>query len=216
MKFSILGCLTVMAVPYLASSQGSAPQGDAEHHHTVVPLMENGILKARGSNYQVLSGDPAKAGAPFVIRIHNYDNQIVPPHWHPEDEHIVLVKGRWFIAQGDVFDRSALREVKTGDYVFMPKQMRHFGWSNGETVIQVHGIGPFKINLAQPWKVLSDPKAADQFKYKENQAVHSSRGQGIIRFGVRSDDNKVIQYAVEKADGGVYYAFEDELTGGVQ
>ena len=28
----------------------------------------------------------------------------------------------------------------------MPRGMRHFAWTKGETIIQVHGVGPFDIN----------------------------------------------------------------------
>jgi len=26
----------------------------------------------------------------------------------------------------------------------MLKEMRHFAWTKGETIVQIHGIGPFK------------------------------------------------------------------------
>ena len=32
----------------------------------------------------------------------------------------------------------------------MPKTMRHFAWAKGETIIQVHGIGPFEITYVNP------------------------------------------------------------------
>jgi hypothetical protein len=55
-----------------------------------------------------VSGNPDKPGAQYVIRIPNDANQIVLPHWHPEDENIVVVKGAWYMGMGDKFDRSAL------------------------------------------------------------------------------------------------------------
>jgi hypothetical protein len=174
--------------------------------------MRDGKPAARGlNNYEVVSGNPEVPGAPFVIRIHNYDNQVLPPHWHPEDEHIVVVKGTWLIAEGDTWDRSAMREMNVGDYIFVPKLMRHFGLSRGETVVQIHGVGPFKINLADPWMVLPDPKAAAKFKFKETDRVKSKRGDGVIRFGVYSEKNKITQYAVEKNDGEIFFEFEGEL-----
>jgi hypothetical protein len=32
----------------------------------------------------------------------------------------------------------------------MPKEMRHFAWAKGETIIQIHGIGPFKTYWVEP------------------------------------------------------------------
>ena len=32
----------------------------------------------------------------------------------------------------------------------MPKEMRHFGQLKGDTIVQVHGIGPFKVIYVNP------------------------------------------------------------------
>src|SRR5688572_15321930 len=111
------------------SGTAAAAQAPVQHtadanHHVVVPLMRDGKPTSRGlPQYEIVSGNPNLAGSPFVIRIHNYDNQVVPPHWHPGDEHIVVVKGTWYLAPGDTWDRSGLREMNVGDYVFVPKNM---------------------------------------------------------------------------------------------
>ena len=212
MKRYLLCLLTVLATGAASLAQVGDKHTDDKNHHVIVPLMRDGKAASRGRNgYEIVSGNPEVPGAPFVIRIHNYDNQVLPPHWHPEDEHIVLVKGTWYLAAGDTWDRSAMREMNVGDYVFVPKQMRHFGLSKGETVVQIHGIGPFKTIMADPWMFLTDPKAADHFKFKVNEPAKSKRGEGVIRWGVYSEKNKITQYAVEKKDGYVFFEFEGEL-----
>jgi hypothetical protein len=40
----------------------------------------------------------------------------------------------------------------------MPKEMRHFAVNKGETIVQVHGVGPFKVNWVNPSEV--EPPAA--------------------------------------------------------
>jgi hypothetical protein len=35
----------------------------------------------------------------------------------------------------------------------MPKEMRHFALCKGETIVQVHGAGPFKVNWVNPSEV---------------------------------------------------------------
>ena len=190
--------------------QGAPPA--AAPHHQVVPLAADGALKTRGAPYEVVSGDPRTPGAPFVIRIYNYDNQVVAPHWHPTDEHVVVLKGSWLVGGGDVFERSALRELKTGDYVFFPKEMRHFALSKGDTVIQVHGVGPFKINFVDTWLFLSRPSDSARFGFKAGDRVRSrSRGEGHVREGVFSEKNAVKQYVIERDDGTAFWEFEDEL-----
>ena len=72
------------------------------------------------------------------------DGTKVPPHWHPIDEHLTVVSGTFHMGIGDTFDESAAKAMTVGSYGMMPKDVRHFAWAKGETVVQVHGIGPFK------------------------------------------------------------------------
>jgi len=43
--------------------------------------------------------------------------------------------------------------MNVGNFVTMPKEMRHFAMSKGETIVQVHGAGPFKVNWVNPSEV---------------------------------------------------------------
>lgn len=201
----------------LCMSQTAETQRASTPHHTIVPLPQEGLtqermLKLLERGFEVLSGDPDKAGAPFVIRIYNLENQIVVPHWHPEDEHLTIVKGTWSIGDGETFDRTALREMSAGDYVLVPKTMRHFGWAKTEVITQIHGIGPFKIIPVDPWVFLTDPNAASRFKYRLKDRVRSRRGEGVVLFGFSSDKNRITQFVVKRDDGSAFAEFEEELT----
>jgi hypothetical protein len=208
-------------------SQTAEAQRESKPHHTIVPLAQEGLtqermLKLLERGFEVLSGDPDKAGASFVIRIYNLENQVVVPHWHPEDEHLTVVKGTWSIGDGETFDRTALREMSAGDYVLVPKTMRHFGWAKTEVIVQIHGIGPFKIIPVDPWIFLvdpnapgpfkADPNAASRFKYRLKDRVASRRGEGVVLFGASSDKNRITQYVVNRDDGSAFAEFEEELT----
>jgi hypothetical protein len=46
--------------------------------------------------------------------------------------------------------RRAVMTYEAGDFLFMPATKPHFGGVKGATVIQLHGQGPFVINLAKP------------------------------------------------------------------
>jgi len=155
-----------------------------------------------------VSGDPDKAGAQYVIRIPNDANQVVLPHWHPEDENIVVVKGTWYLGTGDKFERSALREMNVGDYALVPKRMHHFAWSKTDTIIQVHGIGPFQVIPVDAWDFLP----ASLFRYKISDRVRSKRGEGLVVSGVHSAENKITQYDVQTDDGQRFYELEQELA----
>jgi len=107
-----------------------------------------------GAKAAVLTGDPGKAG-PYVIRIQLPDGYKVPPHWHPTDENVTVIKGTFMMGKGDKFVANACEALPAGSFVRMPKEMRHFAWAKGETITQVHGIGPFEINYVN---AAADPR----------------------------------------------------------
>jgi hypothetical protein len=69
---SIASVLTLLS-PSLSMSQTANRQEASKPHHTIVPLQQEGltverILKLSERGFEIVSGDPDKAGAPFVIR----------------------------------------------------------------------------------------------------------------------------------------------------
>ena len=92
----------------------------------------------------VLSGSPDIEGVPFVMRLKLADGTRVPPHWHPVDEHLTVVSGALHMGMGKRFNESLATAMSAGTYCTMPKNVPHYAWVSGETVVQIHGIGPFK------------------------------------------------------------------------
>jgi anti-sigma factor ChrR (cupin superfamily) len=115
-----------------------------------------------GCEHANVSGDPNAEGKPFVLRIRCPDGAKVPPHWHPTDENITVLEGNFMVGTGEVFDSSKVKPMDAGSFIFMPKTMRHFALCKGETVIQVHGIGPFKIIWINPAEVFQTVAPAPQ------------------------------------------------------
>lgn len=103
-----------------------------------------------GAQLAVVEGDPSKAGAYFAFRAKFPDGYKVPPHWHPTDERIVVLQGALVLGMGERFDSTSGHELPVGSYALMPKDVRHFAWAKGETVIQVSGMGPFEITYVNP------------------------------------------------------------------
>jgi hypothetical protein len=56
---------------------------------------------------------------------------------------------------GETFDEAELQAMNVGNFVSVPKEMRHFAMSKGETIVQVHGAGPFQANWVNPSEVQS-------------------------------------------------------------
>jgi len=87
--------------------------------------------------------------APFVLRIRCADGSKIPAHWHPTDENVTVLKGTFLVGMGESFDESKLQTMNVGNFLTVPKEMRHFAMSKGETIVQVHAMGPLKVNANQ-------------------------------------------------------------------
>ena len=106
----------------------------------------------KGAKMAVLEGDPNKEG-PFVFRVKVPDGYRIMPHTHPKPERVTIVSGTFFLGMGDKFDRDASNTIKklpAGTYGQWEPGMKHFVWVQGETVVQFHGIGPWKIDYVNP------------------------------------------------------------------
>ena len=73
------------------------------------------------------------------------DGYKVPPHWHPTDENVTVIQGTLMVGKGESFSADHSKALTAGSFARMPRGMRHFAWAKGETIIQVHGVGPFDI-----------------------------------------------------------------------
>ncbi len=49
------------------------------------------------------------------------------------------------MGMGDTVDESKARAFPAGGFIVMPTGMRHYAWMPEETVIQIHGMGPWGI-----------------------------------------------------------------------
>jgi quercetin dioxygenase-like cupin family protein len=144
--------VVVTSLAFAAAFGGKVQQNGTPPSHSVIPPRELhwGPSTLPGAQIAVLSGDPDKPGKPFVIRIKTKDGTKIPPHWHPTDEHITVLQGHFAVGVGERFEGSRLQDLAPGTYAFMPKQVRHFAYSKGETIAQVHGIGPFQTIWVNP------------------------------------------------------------------
>jgi anti-sigma factor ChrR (cupin superfamily) len=121
----------------------------------------------KGCDLAAVSGDMNGEGTPFVARLRCVDGTKIPSHWHPTDENATVLKGTFLVGMGETFDESKLTTMNVGNFALMPKEMRHFGMCKGETIVQVHGAGPFKVNWVNPSEVQPpDAPAAPAAKSK--------------------------------------------------
>jgi ketosteroid isomerase-like protein/quercetin dioxygenase-like cupin family protein len=102
-----------------------------------------------GAKIAVLHGNPGGAGG-FVLRLQFPDGYQIPAHWHPTPENVTVVSGNLQLGMGNTFNATALQSYAPGDYAYLPPRQSHFAQARGVTVVQVHGRGPFQINLGAP------------------------------------------------------------------
>ena len=51
---------------------------------------------------------------------------------------------------GDKLDESKTMALSTGSVAIMQPKTNHFAWTKEETVMQVHGIGPWGVTYVNP------------------------------------------------------------------
>lgn len=102
-----------------------------------------------GAEIMILSGDPGEEGV-FTMRIKLPAGYKVMPHWHGADENVTIIKGKIKMGMGDKFDESNMKSYSVGGYVHMPAKMHHYAMAAEETIIQLHGMGPFNITYINP------------------------------------------------------------------
>lgn len=97
-----------------------------------------------GAQAIVLEGDPSKAEL-FTLRLKFPHNYLVPPHFHSAWEHVTVISGLLHIGMGETVSMATATELRPGSFIAIPTGHRHFAHSVGETIVQLHGMGPFVL-----------------------------------------------------------------------
>ena len=156
MKKNQLGMILAVLVGVVALAMAAFSQDKKEgmEAHKIVHI---GDLKwtpiIKGCDLAAVSGDFNVEGQPFVLRIRCADGTKIPAHWHPGDESVTVLKGTFLVGMGETFDETKFQTMNVGNFIILPKEMRHFGMAKGDFIVQIHGIGPFKNNWVNPSEV---------------------------------------------------------------
>lgn len=103
-----------------------------------------------GSKLAVIEGDPSREG-PFTMRAILPAGYTIPPHWHPAVEHVTVLSGCLYMATGRSLDKSKGKKLTAGGFAVMQPKQPHFAWTaEEETVLQIHGMGPWGITYVNP------------------------------------------------------------------
>src|SRR4051812_31899484 len=143
--FGLASCAWLPA----ALGQHVESMGAAIHRVESLKWQEGPASLPAGAKIAVLEGDPNKTG-PFVMRFKFPDGYRVAPHTHPKPERVTVISGVLMIGMGEKFDAAKTEAMPAGTFGTWPAGMKHFGWFKGETVIQLHGEGPWTVNYLNP------------------------------------------------------------------
>lgn len=149
MRTTLVALSLALAMVLLGASTSSAQMS---MHTMVMP----GDLKwtdvpslPAGAKLAVIEG-PLNEAVPFTFRLKLPANYQVPAHWHPAIEHVTVISGTFNMGAGDKLDRSMTKALSAGSVAIMLPKTNHFAWTDQETIVQVHGVGPWAIIYVNP------------------------------------------------------------------
>lgn len=143
LAFAALVCLVLVGAAGIASSKSTTSE---QSHGVVTPDGLKWGPFIGPSQMALVAGDPSQPG-PFVVRVKSPAGTVIPAHWHPTDENLTVLEGKFAIGMGDAFDASKLTVMQPGDFIEMPAKMNHYAKAAADTVVQIHGMGPFAVTF---------------------------------------------------------------------
>ena len=141
-KIAVACCLLTLGVTF--ASADTMPMNASSLEWGPAPS-----VFPKGAQVAVLSGDPFKDG-PYVLRLKMPKGYKVPAHNHPTTENVTVISGNFHIGMGDKLDEKKGIELRAGGYGEAPAKINHFAWTTAETIVQVHGQGPFAMTYVNP------------------------------------------------------------------
>ncbi len=156
---SIVVSVSLALFTGVAAAQGAPTQAEP---HAIVVLPEQVTWKPAppslppGAQAAVLEGNPKEEG-PFTMRLSLPDGYRIPPHSHPAVERVTVIQGTFKVGMGDKVDRSAMTALPAGTFAALQPGTRHFAEAQGKTIVQLNGVGPWKLTYVNP---ADDPRKA--------------------------------------------------------
>ena len=159
-KLRVAALLAALAVAPFASAQDKAkpaatpaatPAPAAANHKmwTAKDLEWKDLPSIKGAKIALLEG-PMNEEKPFTARLKIPAGGKIPPHTHPGIEHVTVISGSFAMALGEKWDDKALHTMGAGDVMIMQPNTAHFAMAKGEAVVQIHGMGPWKVVYVNP------------------------------------------------------------------
>ncbi|WP_027713930.1 cupin domain-containing protein [Desulfuromonas sp. TF] len=154
-KKGILVALSALAVTLAGGALAQTHEGEKgmPGHVMVTPEQvqwSDAPSIGPGVKIAVLEGT-MKDDSPFTALIKFPADFKVPVHTHPVMERVTVLSGNFYLGIGDEFDRARAETLTPGSVALMPPGVAMFAYTEGEeSVIQLHGTGPWGITYLNP------------------------------------------------------------------
>jgi quercetin dioxygenase-like cupin family protein len=136
----VLGTIVVVsvAIPLFGQSRPKPQAGPVVDSMHLFMQVEQ--VPATGD--AAIFGDPTKPGL-YVLRAKLAPNYMTRPHFNDQDQWVTVLKGTWWVGQGDVFKTDKLVPVREGGFMYKPANLHHYDVAGGnEVILQIVGNGP--------------------------------------------------------------------------
>lgn len=144
--YVVAGLLTLgstLSVPVVAESSNHKMVTPADLTWTDVASLPPGAKLA------VIEG-PMSEAVPFTVRLKFPANYKIPAHWHPVVERVTVISGAFYMGLGDKLDPDRSTGLTAGSVMLLQPKTHHFAWTQEETIVQLHGTGPWGITYVNP------------------------------------------------------------------
>lgn len=135
----------------LPAQAGTPHSGDGKH-----VMLNPGELDWKGApsvgpgaQIAVIEG-PLDRENPFTFRLKMPAGTKLAPHTHPAYERVTVLSGTLHFAHGTKYDPKKTQALRPGAVAIMPPGEPMFGYTKEETVIQLHGEGPWGVKYINP------------------------------------------------------------------
>jgi hypothetical protein len=151
MKIMLAVCTVAAGLAAFAAAAGELPYHGKGHVIVSPDALEWRDVPSMpaGAKIAVLEGELAEE-APFTFRLKLPAGFRLAPHVHPAYERVTVLQGTLHFAHGEKFDAAATTPMPVGSFAVMSPGDPMFGYTEEETIIQLHGTGPWGIEYIDP------------------------------------------------------------------
>jgi hypothetical protein len=149
MRISHQASALIMTLALIGGSAAQAEEGHVLLKSDDVKWAEGPPSMAPGAKIAVIKGDLKKA-EPFTFRLKLPADYKVAPHIHAAIEHVTVLSGTLYMGPGDKPDVDKAVALTPGSFAAFHPGHSMFAYTKEETVIQIHGVGPWGIAYVNP------------------------------------------------------------------